>query len=45
MSGPLYEILKFVVNDAYKQDPRVLDGLLDILYDLPDVIEYVHCKP
>ncbi|KIP08447.1 hypothetical protein PHLGIDRAFT_117200 [Phlebiopsis gigantea 11061_1 CR5-6] len=35
MSGPLYEILKFVVNDAYKQDPRVLDGLLDI----PDVID------
>ena len=41
MSTPLYEITKFSVNDAYKQDPRTFDGFLDTVGSLPSVTECV----
>lgn len=41
MSLPIVEVVKIAVNDAYKQDPSILNEFFGILSKIDGVTEYV----
>lgn len=45
MSLPTFEIAKLVASDAYKQDPSIINSLLEVVLSQPGAIAYVASLP
>lgn len=45
MSLPIVEVVKIAVNDAYKQDPSILNEFFGLISKIDGVTEYVPSLP